>query len=247
MKPVLRYLLYAGTVAVSAAVLIFLNKENDQRRSQLTCQSVKVEVIDSAAGTFVTAKDIKEFIESSTGAMIGRNIDSLELWRIEELLLGKAAVLESQAYICDDGVLHVEVLQRKPIARFYGTDRSFYADATGYTFPINRKYSIHLPIIDGVLPADEDHKWMKGMIGLLKYIEDHKVWRKGISQITASADGSLILTPATGQEKFIFGYPERWKEKFQKIEKYYRYIAPSSENKNYTTVNVRYKGQIICK
>ena len=88
---------------------------------------------------------------------------------------------------------------------------------------------------------------MKGIIGLVKYIEKNRVWREGISQITASPDGNLVLTPSSGQEKFIFGFPDRWKEKFKRIEEYYKFIAPTEKGKTYTTINVRYKGQIICK
>ena len=49
------------------------------------------------------------------------------------------------------------------------------------------------------------------------------------------------------EEKFIFGFPEKWEEKFKRIEKYYKYIASREEGKKYSTVNVRYKGQIICR
>lgn len=88
---------------------------------------------------------------------------------------------------------------------------------------------------------------MNGMIGLLDYIENSKTWKDAIVQITSDADGSLTLVPSEGEEKFIFGYPERWKEKFRKIEQYYEYIASREEGKKYKTVNVRYKGQIICR
>ena len=90
-------------------------------------------------------------------------------------------------------------------------------------------------------------EWMNGMIGLLKYIEGNRTWREAIVQITSAADGSLTLVPAEGDEVFLFGYPEHWKEKFKKIEKYYEYIAPRENGKKYKTVNVRYKGQIICR
>lgn len=259
MKPSLKYTLTAAATICCIALLVVLNKENSRRRSLLTCQGLKVTIADSLQGAFVTAADVKEYILNETGPIQGKRVDSIKLWKIEEMLSGKAAVLNSEAYISSDGILHVEVKQRKPVARFQSSGASFYADASGFIFPIRKKYTARIPIIDGDFPFSESRdfkgeitdkkgrEWMKGIIGLLKYIESNKTWREGIVQITASADGSLILVPALGEEKFIFGYPEGWKEKFEKINKYYQYIAPREDGKKYKTVNVRYKGQIICR
>ncbi|MBQ9184650.1 MAG: hypothetical protein IJ151_02115 [Bacteroidales bacterium] len=259
MKPALKYTLTIAAGVACIVLLVVLNSENSRRRGLLSCQGLKVNIVDSAQGSFVTAADIKEYILAEEGPLVGKRADSIKLWRIEENLKGKAAILGSEAYMSSDGILHVEVRQRKPVARFHSPSSSFYADASGFIFPIRKKYAARLPIVDGDFPFHEDREfkgeitdkkgreWMKGMIGLLTYLEKNKTWRDAIVQITSSADGSLILVPAQGDEKFIFGYPEHWKEKFEKMEKYYEYIAPREEGKKYKTVNVRYKGQIICR
>lgn len=259
MKPALKYTLYAAGALACIALLVILNRENTRRRSMLTCQDLKITIVDSAMGSFVTAADVKEYIIAEAGPWKGRRVDSIKLWQLEEILKGKAAILGTEAYMSSDGILHVEVTQRKPVARFHSPTSSFYADADGFIFPIRKKYSARIPIVDGVFPFSEDREfkgeitdkkgraWMNGMIGLLDYIENSKIWKDAIVQITSDADGSLTLVPSEGEEKFIFGYPERWKEKFRKIEQYYEYIASREEGKKYKTVNVRYKGQIICR
>ena len=55
------------------------------------------------------------------------------------------------------------------------------------------------------------------------------------------------MVPRTGKEKFIFGSPHDWQDKFARMERYYRYIAPAKEEGWYSTVNVKYPGQIICR
>ena len=88
--------------------------------------------------------------------------------------------------------------------------------SSGYIFPIRKKYSARIPIIDGEFPFHEDREfrgeikdkkgreWMNGMIGLLKYIEGNRTWREAIVQITSAADGSLTLVPAEGDEVFLY-------------------------------------------
>ena len=259
MKASLKYAIYAAAAVACIALLVFLNRENSRRRAMLTCQDLKITIVDSTMGSFVSAADVKEYIVAEAGPWKGRRVDSIKLWQLEEILEKKAAILSSEAYMSTDGILHIEIRQRRPVARFHSSTSSFYADASGYIFPIRKKYSARIPIIDGEFPFHEDREfrgeitdkkgraWMNGMIGLLRYIEGNKTWRNAIVQITSAADGSLTLVPAEGDEVFLFGYPEHWKEKFKKIEKYYEYIAPRENGKKYKTVNVRYKGQIICR
>ena len=259
MKPALRNTIYAAAILACMVLLAFLSRESSRRRALLTCQDLKITIVDSTVGTFVTAADVKEYIIAEAGPWKGCRLDSIKLWKLEELLRGKAGILGSEAYMSSDGILHVEVTQRKPIARFHGPTSSFYADADGFIFPIRKKYSGRIPIVDGDFPFHEDQdfkgeisdkrgrEWMHGMTGLLQYIDGNKTWRNAIEQITSDSDGCLTLVPAEGEEKFIFGQPEDWREKFGKIEKYYEYIASRPDGRKYKTVNVRYRGQIICR
>ena len=259
MKALLKYPLSILAIVACIGLLVILNKESNRRHNLLTCQGLKVQVLDSARGTFVTAADVKEYILSEIGPWNGKRADSILLWKIEEMLAGKAAILGSEAYMSTDGILHVDVRQRTPVARFHSSTSSFYADASGFIFPIRKKYTGRIPIVDGDFPFTEDkdfkgeitdkkgRAWMNGIIGMLDYIQNSKTWKGAIVQITSSKDGSLVLVPAQGEEKFIFGFPEKWEEKFKRIEKYYKYIASREEGKKYSTVNVRYKGQIICR
>ena len=259
MKPLVRNILLLGIVAASIAVVVILDKSNTQRRSLLTCQGIKVEVADSATGTFVNVKEIKNLILEEVGPWTGVRLDSVKLLNIEEVLSGKAAVYGCQAYMGGEGKLNVIVHQRRPVVRFQGEKSSFYADASGYIFPIKKKYSAWVPIVDGAIPIGESmeysgqvkdpktRKWVMNIIDMLDFIGKSPVWKNTIGQITANADGSLTLIPSKGQEVFIFGQPVDFEEKFSKIVQYYENIAPAKKDKPYKTVNVRYKGQIICK
>ena len=46
---------------------------------------------------------------------------------------------------------------------------------------------------------------------------------------------------------FIIGQPTSLEEKFEKMGKYYKVIIPEKGSDAYRTVDLRYKGQIVCK
>ena len=72
-------------------------------------------------------------------------------------------------------------------------------------------------------------------------------WEENIRNINVREDGNLVLVPAEGREKFIFGPPVRIAEKFSLMERYYTAVAPSKEGGYYSTVDLRYKGQLVCR
>ena len=55
------------------------------------------------------------------------------------------------------------------------------------------------------------------------------------------------MIPRTGKERFIFGQPDRFDEKFDRMKKYYTAVVPEKGSDKYKEVDLRFKGQIICR
>ena len=81
----------------------------------------------------------------------------------------------------------------------------------------------------------------------VNYIEKSKTWKDKIVQISVDAKKDLILIPREGNEMFLFGQPTDIEDKFRKMEKYYTHIIPAKGEGHYRTVDLKYKGQIVCK
>ena len=79
------------------------------------------------------------------------------------------------------------------------------------------------------------------------YMENSKVWKDKIVQISVSDGGELTLVPRKGQERFLFGQPDNIDDKFSRMEKYYTHIQPEKGADRYTSVSVEYDGQIVCR
>ena len=85
------------------------------------------------------------------------------------------------------------------------------------------------------------------MIALVDYMSSSGVWAENIVQITVQDNGDLVMVPRKGKEKFLFGKPDNIQDKFSRMEKYYTGIVPAKGEGFYSTVNVKYNGQIICR
>ena len=257
MKPVVRYLIAASAVAACVFLALVGDRLGARNRHEITCNSIDAQIADSLERKFISPGDIQDWM-ADYGTYLGLRLDSVDLRRVEAVIDGKSAVRKSEAWLTDDGVLHISVTQREPVVRFQSASGGYYADADGFLFPLQLRHTARVPVVDGHLPlklgkdfkgepgTEKERQWVLAVIDLVRYLGERKEWNDLVGQITVDKNGNLVLIPREGTERFIFGTPTDIDAKFSRIRNYYVSIAPSRETP-YKTVDVRYEGQIICK
>jgi cell division protein FtsQ len=101
--------------------------------------------------------------------------------------------------------------------------------------------------VDGHIPDITDTVRIGRIVTLVNFIERSSDWRNKIVNISIDSTGNLTLIPRKGQEKFLFGQPDNIAEKLERMKLYYTSIIPATDSSRYTTVDLKYSGQIICK
>ena len=259
MNKVVKYILQSLLAIVITGCIVVSYIAGVEARRPLLCKGVRIEVLDSAENSFVSATDVRRFIDRSYGNIIGEPLDSIDLTKVEHIVDSRSAVRKCQAYVTRDSMLNVKVTQRKPVVRFQKKDGGFYADAEGYIFQLQNTYASHVQIVDGNIPLaansgykgdlanDQERAWFKSVMNVINHMEGSKVWKGKIVQIHVDEKGELVLIPREGNERFLFGQPNSLEDKFMKMEKYYTTIIPEKGSARYSTVDVRFRGQIVCK
>ena len=250
-------------LGLCGGVMIFLIScsfmAGKQLRGSRLCEGLAVVIKDSLENHFVSASDVRKFLDKGYGRYTGLPIDSIDLVKVEEIVNGRSAVLQSQAYVTKDGVLHVDVTQRKPVVRFQKKDGGFYADAQGYIFPLQNSFASHVQIIDGHIPLaansgykgelndPKEKKWFEDIMKLVNHMEGSAELKDMIVQIHVAENGDLVLIPREGNERFIFGQPGSIEDKFMRMRKYYTAVVPEKGSGKYKVVDLRFEGQIVCR
>ena len=259
MKRTIRHILTITAGLLLAACIVLAITSGASSRRALRCKGLEIVIADSLQNSFVTIADVRSYIDKEYGEYINEPLDSIDLTRIEDIVDGRSAVKKSEAYVTKDGILHIEVTQRKPVVRFQKKDGGFYADSEGFIFPLQRNYASHVQVIDGDIPlaansgykgAIEDPKeieWFNRVMNVVNYMERSRTWKDKIVQISVSNGGDLLLVPREGKEVFLFGQPVKVAEKFRKMERYYTHIIPAKGEGHYKSVDVRFDGQIVCR
>lgn len=261
MKKVLVNTLAVFTLIALIAALGLLLRANDTHRGKITCEGLKVSYADDYR--FVSEDDIKGYLNKYYGSYIGQVLDSVDLAKAEKIIDMQSAVLKSEVFTTykksEGGMLNVRLTQREPVLRFQNGEYGFYIDKTGYIFPLQPNFTAHVPVIDGEIPIkydpeykgeaqkEEDKAWLDSVMALMDYIARSKTWREAFVQISVRPGGDLVLVPREGREKIIFGNADNPADKFARLGRYYDSVKPGKGEDFYSTVNLKYKGQIICR
>lgn len=257
MKKVPVSLLFLSGLGILGIAMVLMLALNADRQRELTCAGVKVEFADNRK--FVTQADIESYLKRDYGPYIGQRLDSVDLKKVEQILNGKSAIRKTDAYKTPDGLLNIKIYQREPVVRFQKGNLGFYADERGFLFPLQHNYVSDVPVFDGAVPLDftagykgepknkVQQVWLSEVLAMVRWMKASRTWAENISQITVEPDGGLVLIPRKGKERFLFGRPVEVEEKFARIEKYYSAILPEKGAGYYSTINVKYHKQIICR
>src|SRR5688500_6872585 len=89
----------------------------------------------------------REVLDHGTGIM-GATIAEIDLPSIENSLRNIPRVSAAEVYHTMNGVLHVKVAQRDPVARVFNADgSSFYIDREGWTMPVQPHHTARVLVV----------------------------------------------------------------------------------------------------
>ena len=190
---------------VGAALLRYHNEE--ARKVEV----LRVEVVDSAEVPLVTADKIAQAIQHAGLMPTGKDVDSVSLLAINNLVESNCFVRSSQTFVDYDGVLTVRLTQRKPLVRVITAGgEDFYLTANGHLLPTQQGAAIDLPLVTGdiTLPfprgfegdmvawareneknSDKNYIFLLKLTNFVRLVESRPEWGGNIVQIVAEREG----------------------------------------------------------
>ena len=249
------------TLAVMGALFCLVTLYGKMEGKGQVCQGVRINVTDSVSIGFVTEDDVMNLLGSQYGSLRDIPLGEIDLADVETHLDAGRGILKSEVYRTPDGWLNADIRQRSPIMRIHSGEGAFYCDAQGYLLPVLPRYVVRLQVVDGELPfhlekdfcgqlADSTaREYLDRLVGMVRYIRSDSRWREDVSQIHVDRSGELTLLLRGRPEHFLFGQPDHYAAKFARLEHYFTGVLPLRDSgvSPYKSVNVQYKGQIVCK
>ena len=260
------------------AILVYLllsSRYTRERKQQRPCREVRVVVLDSAERGFITPAMVRGWFASEKIPLVGRELSSINTLELERFVRRRGYVRSARVYASIDGVLTIEIAQRKPVMRFNTDDGyNFYVTDDGYVLPQQRQFSCYVPIVTGrfelpfprdyVGPLDslagggekkveKNYLFLAKLINFVKFVDSDDFWKAFIVQIhvvgSQAGDGydpDIEIVPRAGDQVIMLGSVDGYEQKLAKLLSFYRHAVAYEGWNCCSYINLKYKDQIVC-
>lgn len=224
------------------------------------CRGIEITIADSARHRFVNRDDIMNLVRATGIRVRGIPVNEISIAGIEEKIKTLKELRVAEVYFSADNVMHIYADQREPVMRViatYGGD--FFIDTQGIIMRRHNIYTprLHVLEIDMVFSPNtmtgtsiyenEKTENLARAFELVKFINNDTFWSAMIDHLYMARDGEVEMVPRVGNHVIHLGKVENYQEKFDNLFVFYREAMPKAGWDKYKTVNIEYKGQVVCQ
>lgn len=150
MKKLLYTVLSVVVWCAIAAYFILASDLSRKEKAELCVQKIEVEITDAKKVNVVSVAMVERWLKESGLEGVNALMAEVDTEEIRKLVAGKPFVKDVRVYGDMRGILHVELSQRKPIARFSTANGyNFYFSDDNWILPIPAGSAMYVPIVTG--------------------------------------------------------------------------------------------------
>ncbi len=226
------------------------------RQKKGQCKDYVITVNKAESGDlFLNEAAIAKLLKATVNGNIkGQSKSSFNLQKMEQLLEDNAWVKDAQLYFDNKNVLHVSVVERRPVARVFTTgSRSFYIDENGLMMPLSDRVSAKVPVFTGFSDKKKlgtsDSLLLTDVQTTAQFIASDPFWMAQVAQIDIVACGphcwDFEMVPLVGNHIVRLGNGGDMKKKFERLMVFYEQVISKTGFDKYRTIDVQYEGQVV--
>ena len=223
--------------------IIFLLAFTNTRYSNKTCIDYRINLSDENT-SLITRGQIISLIKSIQDSIVGTPINEVPIYEIERKIESLNDVQNAEVYINMEGMLHIDVIQKKAIVRISPKEgKDFYMDSEGSIFGLSHNYTEHLLIANGNIQDSTDYMTV---LDLAKYLSSDSLWNAQIVQIYLKENKEIELVPRVGNHTILLGDITNYQEKLRKLYLFYEKGVNQVGWNDYKEINLKFRNQIVC-
>ena len=227
-------------------ILIALYFYATKNRDNVECTNVVVKIHYKTEKPLITEADIYKFLELPEGKknLIGKYSANLKMNEMETKLLQKPIIKSADVYIDMSGEVKMEITQRNPVIRVIPNGKApYYICDDKVKIPLSSHYTPDLIPATGFVNDKIDRK----LYYIVGFVNNNSFWKEQIEQFFVSENQDISFIPFPGVHEVIPGDTANLDEKFKKLEIFYKKGLNKIGWDKYKSINLKYKGQVICK
>ena len=225
------------TTIVAVSIVLYGFSYSTYKQKELSGVQVKIYPLNKP---FIDELMVTDLLTQNKDEASDRLITNLNLDELETRVKQNKMVESASVFLTVDGILSANVYQRKPVARLV-TDTTFmYVDQKGKLMPTSANFSARVPLAYGF-----DENEIQEYSSVFNYIQDDKLYRKLITEISLKDDLGIVLATRLNNFTIQLGKHESITEKLRNFKAFYQYLNKKDQLNQYKTIDLRFGKQVI--
>lgn len=248
-KRVWKYILISFCWLVALGGVVVLMSFIEQKKAGVICRDVKVYIPGNEF--FIDRQEIDNIVNEK--GLIGRNLESINIHSLEARLKANPFVQSARVFEDMDGVIEVEVSQRKPILRILNHNNAdYYVDEHGMKVPLSENFTAMVLVANGFIEEPFDGRVdtlhtdvARAIFKTADYIRRDSLWAAQIAEIYVNQQQEIELIPRVGNQRILLGDADSLDNKFHNLYMFYKKALPQAGWGTYKAINIKYANQVI--
>lgn len=243
------------TVGVGLVIVLIVAAITRKKSGEIKAIVVEIKHLTDGENDLIKEKDIKEIMRRSFDANLEESrVGQVDVARVERVLEQDPFIENAETFIDAAGNLNVSITQREPVCRIIDNNGlNYYVDKNGMRMPLSRYFSARVPVITGAVPPYVPNflqlkkHGLKDVFLLIQFLDKDAFYKTFVQQINMDASGEFTLIPVLGDQKIRIGTIDELDDKLKRLRIFYEEALPYEGWKKYSSISLKYKGQIVCK
>lgn len=226
-----------------------------EQKKETDAPAVVIQIEKLSDGTsLLTEEDVLMTISRSFGFNLdGVPIGKVDIERVERVLEEAPFILGADVYVDARNKIHIDVVQRHPILRIIDRDGlEYYLDKDGFKMPLSKHYSARVLVASGnIAPFTPEYREKKHILNnlfdLAQLIRGDGFLVAQTEQIYVDGSKELSIIPKVGNHRILLGKYADMEDKLKRLKIFYKEGMPYEGWNKYKSIDLRYKGQVVCK
>jgi cell division protein FtsQ len=220
-------------------VLAFVKDENK------ICKDVVVTMDVESGNNFIDEIDVRELLSAKfANQLVGQKFKAIKMNSIEHELKKNGYIASVELFSTITGKLMIHIEQKKPLVRIINNNGvSFYLGENADTIPLSAKFTPRVLVAFGNIK----NKNCTDLKILTDFINKDEFWNACVEEVYVDSNSDYQIYTKLGKQNVVIGkIDDELAEKFRKLKILYAEGLPNVGWNKYKTINLKYKGQIVC-
>jgi len=229
------------SLGVISLILIYSFARSEQR--EVKVRDLEIDIDYSNEQYFIKKEEVQKIIHKEYPYLDSLYLQEINIKLLEEKLDNHPSIRKAEVFSALDGILRIEITQKMPVARFMHSGSAYYLDAKGDSMPLSPNFSARVPLVTGHISSPDRAE----MFQFLNALNNDEFFHNFFEGVEVKENGEWILFPKPGHHKVLLGKPEEVESKLRKLKIFYLNAVNSKSIDSIKTINLKYKGQVICR